>query len=523
MRTRFLTWFPTLVSGALLLAAGCLSADQVELVIVSTEPIAGAPPPEALRVRIIDEQSGDLVVSRTVSSADGSLAGLGALQEGRAYVLALDAFYPAGTCAEDRAVGVSTPFDHRSGGYEVPIQLGCADEFGRTLSQPAEARLAAGLEIALDGTVVLAGGVPRFELRDPAQVTEVVNSIERYDPLTGSFAASGSMVTGRAFPALQAVPQGGVAVFGGTLPGSPPCEATIELIVGAASTAKGSLTHRRCFAGAALLANAERLVVGGGSDSPANRASDFEAYDLEAEVPTEGEIAGRVYRAAPRLVALGDGETVLAIGGVAAISGGPVVEAVHFGSSCPAGASPCTFPIPASTLDQRGLDSAAAARVDCPSGGGTVYITGGISGSNDNTRALDQILCIREEEDPRDMRLVPAGTLPEPRARHEMVAVRGEPARLLVVGGGRTSSITNNLLDDALLIPVDPCSCEPVTPQVLKRLPLPLTGSAVLHQIALLRDGSVLLTGGARIFNDDEGPIRYEALGEAALFVPEIP
>jgi len=46
--------------------------------------------------------------------------------------------------------------------------------------------------------------------------------------------------------------------------------------------------------------------------------------------------------------------------------------------------------------------------------------------------------------------------------------------------------------------------------------------AAVFHQLTTLQDGSVLLVGGARIFNE-EGAVRYQALGEAALFVPEIP
>ena len=192
MRILLLSWSSALWLGAVMLAGGCLSADQVELVVVGTEPIAGAPPPQALRVRIFHVPTGELVVSQTVDSADGTLASLGALRASESYVLALDAFFAAGTCAEDRAIGVSTPFVHQSGDYTVPVQLGCADEFGRTVSQPNEARLAAGLETTADGTVVLAGGVPRFELRPPdlESVTEVIEVIERYDPFGGGFLES---------------------------------------------------------------------------------------------------------------------------------------------------------------------------------------------------------------------------------------------------------------------------------------------------------------------------------------------
>ncbi len=522
MQTTLLSWLSTVWLGVAVLVGGCLSADQIELVIISTEPIAGAPSPQVLRVQIFDTATGEQVVAQTVDSADGPLAGLGMLREGAQYVLTLEALFDAGTCADDRAVGVSTPFVHQTENYSIPIQIGCADEFGRTLSQPKEARLAAGLETAADGTVVLAGGVPRFELREPGQVANVVELVERYHPFAGGFIESGTMLTARAFPALQAVPEGGIAVFGGVLAGSPPCEATIELIVGSASTAKSSLSQRRCFADVALLPNVGRIVVGGGSDTPAVRTSDFEAYDVEVELQTESEIEGLVYRSAPRFVALGNGVTMLAVGGVGATAGRPIVEAVHYGDGCPGNEAPCVFPVPAPGLDQRGLTSMAAAHTECPTGGGTVYITGGISGSGDSSRALDQILCVREEENVSDLRLVRAGTLPEPRARHEMVVVRGPSPRLLIVGGGQATSITDNLLEDALLVPIDPCACVEGSPQVLERIPLPFTGSAVLHQLAPLPDGSVLLVGGARIFNDDGEPIRYEALGEAALFVPEI-
>ncbi len=522
MRAIFLTWLSILL-GAPTLAAGCLSADQVELVIVSTEPVAGAPPPDALQVRIFEVETGQQVVSQTVNSAEGSLAGLGALRTGVTYALAFEAQYASGTCADERAVGVSTPFVHREGGYSIPIQVGCADEFGRTVSQPIEARLAAGLETAVDGTAVLAGGVPNIELRTELEVTEAVPLVERYAPFGGGFTASGNMLTARAFPALQAVPQGGVAVFGGVVPGLPACEATIELIVGSASTATGTLGTPRCFAAAALVPAVSRLVVGGGSNFPAIRLADFEAFDLDAQPLPDTGIEGLVHREAPRFVALGDGQTMLAIGGVDAASGGPVVEAVHFGDGCPQGDGPCTLRVPAAGLDQQGLIATAATYLECPAGGGTVYIAGGITGAGDANRALDQILCIREEADPAEMRVVRAGTLPEPRARHEMVVVRGTSApRLLIVGGGRTTSITSNLLDDALLVPVDPCACVESSPQVLQRIPLPFTGSAIFHQLTTLQDGSVLLVGGARIFND-EGVVRYQALGEAALFVPEIP
>lgn len=518
MRDIFLSWLLL----ASVVAAGCLSADQVELVIVSTEPVAGAPAPDTLRIRIFEVASGEQVVSQTVTSADGNLAGLGALQNGVAYLLAFEARFAAGTCADDRAVGVSMPFVHRAGGYSIPIQVGCADEFGRTTSQPIEPRLAAGLETAIDGTALLVGGTPNLVLRNPPEVTETVGLVERYAPFAGGFTASGDMLTARAYPALQAVPQGGVAVFGGIVPGIPACEATIELIVGSASTAKESLSARRCFADAALLPAVSRLIVGGDSNVPAIRFADFEVFDSEAETSTDERLEGLVYREAPRFVALGDGETMLAVGGVDAASGGPVVEAVHFGSRCPQGGPPCTIPVPAASLDAQGLTFMAASYLECPTGGGTVYITGGITGTGDSSRALDQILCIREDQSLAEMRIVRAGTLPEPRARHEMVVVRGSSARLLIVGGGRTTSITSDLLDDALLVPVDPCACVESSPQVLERIPLPFTGSAVLHQLTTLQDGSALLVGGARIFNE-EGTIRYQALGEAALFVPEIP
>ncbi len=512
------------LGAAVSMSSGCLSADRVELIIVGTEPISGAPPPTLLRVRIVEAETGALVVDNTVQSADGSLAGLGALQAGTSYVLALEALYGSGICADDRAVGASTPFVHRSGSYSIPIQVGCADEFGRTVSQPIEARLAPGLETAADGTAVLAGGTPRVELRtNDVEISEVVELIERYVPFGGGFVASGTMVTARAYPALQAVPEGGVAVFGGVLPGVPPCEATIELIVGGASTAKGPLSFARCIPDATLLPSASRLVVGGFSDAPAQRFSDFASYDLDADAASGEDIAGLVYRRTPRLVALGDGETVVAVGGVQPTLGGPVVEAVHFGDRCPDGLQPpCAFRIPTPGLDPRGLDGMAATYAECPSGGGAVFITGGITGGGDTRRVLDQILCVREQNDLASMVVVQAGTLPEPRSAHEMVVVRGESPRLLLVGGGQTTSVTNDLLEDALLVPVDPCTCAEISPQVLKRIPLPLTGSAVLHRITTLQDGSVLLVGGARIFNDEEGP-RYEALGEAALMIPEIP
>jgi hypothetical protein len=64
MRAIFLTWLSVLL-GASALAAGCLSADQVELVIVSTEPVAGAPAPDAIHVRIFEVETGQPASSPT--------------------------------------------------------------------------------------------------------------------------------------------------------------------------------------------------------------------------------------------------------------------------------------------------------------------------------------------------------------------------------------------------------------------------------------------------------------------------
>lgn len=82
MRTSLLSWLSTAWLGATIFVGGCLSADQIELVIVSTEPISGAPPPQALRVQIFERATGERIVEQTVDAAEGRLAGLGALRHG---------------------------------------------------------------------------------------------------------------------------------------------------------------------------------------------------------------------------------------------------------------------------------------------------------------------------------------------------------------------------------------------------------------------------------------------------------
>ncbi len=144
-----------------------------------------------------------------------------------------------------------------------------------------------------DGRVLVAGG-------DPANnnFNFVLSTAEIYDPGTGTFSPTGSMVTPRAFHAAVLLTDGRVLITGGL--GNAAELATAELYDPKAGTFKetGPMTVTRQYQPATLLDDGRVLIAGGGGDYT-NRAftASAELYDPKTGTfsPTGSMAAARTW------------------------------------------------------------------------------------------------------------------------------------------------------------------------------------------------------------------------------------
>jgi hypothetical protein len=162
------------------------------------------------------------------------------------------------------------------------------------------ARAAAAAAPLPDGRVLIAGG---FGVGNLA-------SAEIYDPVSGTFSATGSLVTARQSTAAAPLPDGRVLVAGGF---GAAALASAELFDPVTSTFSptGSMSVPRFGLSAAVLADG-RVMVAGGSSLPPVRAS-TETYDpaTGSFSPSVSMASARQYPAASRL----PGGRVLVAGG----------------------------------------------------------------------------------------------------------------------------------------------------------------------------------------------------------------
>jgi hypothetical protein len=116
-----------------------------------------------------------------------------------------------------------------------------------------------------DGRVLIAGGDPSNN-----NYSSLIGSAEIYDPKTGTFSATGSLVTTRAFHAATLLADGRVLLAGGQGgPGTPElASAEIYDPKTGTFTATGSMTYPRTliYNAAALLSDGRVLIAGGGGD-----------------------------------------------------------------------------------------------------------------------------------------------------------------------------------------------------------------------------------------------------------------
>ena len=166
-----------------------------------------------------------------------------------------------------------------------------------------------------DRKVLLAGGAKS------GIATDLLGSAELYDPVAGTFTATGSMTAAREWHTATLLPNGMVLITGGSSGSLPSLTAlgSAELYdpVAGTFTATGSMTAARVFHTAILLSTRKVLIVGGFFSNSIEVLPDFfataESYDPgEGTFTAVGSMAGA--RARHTATLLSDGEVLIAGG-----------------------------------------------------------------------------------------------------------------------------------------------------------------------------------------------------------------
>lgn len=503
-------------------ALGCREPATLEVRLHHAESLAVSEVVTELTIEIVAVGRPDAVARRTVTGGDLAraltLIEEVDLEDDRRYQIVARGEAPT-ACRLGRVVGRTPPFVLHEGAASVALMLGCADELAIAPDGPTFGRLAHVLVTDVDGRAVLVGGATRAE---PSETDlgwrELPVVSELWDPSVARFVPGATTFEPRVLPGTLALPDGSIALVGGLTEGSFGCTTSIERLVGSSSVVGGPLALPRCAPAAVYLPAADRaLVVGGAFGSPLDRTTDAELWDATLQTQIAGGLAATSFRGFGRAVPLRDGASaLLAIGNP---GGAPAVEVARLSGEC--GAAVCFEPVAGGPDPARAWSDATATWVSCARGGGAVYLVGGQLQTGDQPQeAIGDAWCFLDVPDDVPA-LYAAGALPAPRSGHVTVALGAAPGaqRLLVIGGSPQGDALP--YSDALLVPVDGCTCAPLEPGSTVAIPVPFVGYPMLSAATILPDSSVLLVGGAR-FSSGTAGISIEATGEAAVFVPDV-
>lgn len=508
-----------MLGAAASLACACADPAAIDISLVTSDRLAPASTFTTLRVRVTEETSDRLVKQGTLTmgalGAPAEVFDADGLDVGARYVVTLVADVSTSVCGLGRAVGRSVAFRHRDGAYVVPVQLGCADELNVTRRQPVIGRDAQALVGMPDGSAFVLGGA-RSGFLVPLRSLDLASEVERYDVATGQFAITASLATARTLPASVALPNGEAAVIGGVLAGITGCANTIEVATSTTTAIVGTLAQTRCLPAAVALPVAERVLVVGG-------ALPIEVYDQTMRSRVGERTPSLALRNLPTAIALSDGQSALVVGGTTAEAptNGPVAELVRVGGAC--GDAGCVSEVTGATLPAEGYREMAATWVSCASGGGAVYVLGGVTGLRDADGAIDAVYCYRDVPGVTGS-LVAAGTLPARRRSAIAKTIRGPGGtqRVLLTGGFDASAMGRTVTParDAATFDVDACTCAPIRAGAaapLRNEDYP--GAPLLFAGAGLADGSVLFVGGVRITSLT---LAIAGTDDSALFMPDV-
>ncbi len=490
------------------LASACEDTRVLDVRLVLPTGLVLTEVVEELTIRVIDGETEQVVAEATVATervgGEDDLLDLGDLQNGHSYVVTISAPVADGSDAcqvRGRVVGLSAPFVHRESSSTVAVQLGCADELVPTRGAPLRARLAHRVVTDGEGNAVIVGGGRTLTVRSGVGedwvYEDMVRTIERYDPTTGSFSEGGDLRETRAFPAALRLEGGEVAVIGGNQTLDPVCWDATEAISPTAIEPRNLLAQPRCFPEAVALDGAV-VVLGGAVLQPENGA---EVLDASLGIRLIDSVSGSPFRVRPAVHTLSDGTSAVVAGGS---DTEPVVQILRLDDGGVASFEDVSGNVPPPTW------GGGSAYVPCEEGGGAVYLVGGL----DQGLETPEAWCYLDR--PGGGSVVEAGELDTERANHVMLAVRG-PAndhRLLVIGGSGGTDVHF----DALLIEVDGCGCGPLGETTI--IPLPEGFIPLHHAATVLDDGSVLIVGGTQLVEESGGDVFFHGAASSALFIP---
>jgi N-acetylneuraminic acid mutarotase len=347
-----------------------------------------------------------------------------------------------------------------------------------------------------DGKVLVAGGIASND------ESEVLDSAELYDPSTGSWSATGSMVTPRAQHTATLLPDGKVLVAGGhcdgrATKGCPAVEdpdgamAAAELYDPSTGkwTVTGSMTTERFLHTATLLANG-KVLVAGAEHAPDRILDTAELYDPNTGKWTVTDSMGTARTQQMASVLLDD--KVLVAGGV-----GPISSTAH------------DLLVSAELYDLRtGKWTATGSLTTARAHGATatllhdghVIVIGG-DGPGDPALASADLY------DPNSGTWTPTGSMVT--ARDQFASTLLADGEVLVVGGFDVPGALDGLLASAELF-------GPTTGRWRDAGAMSVTRFA--HTATLLASGSVLVTGGIIVAGDRPDPT--SATSTAELYDP---
>jgi len=234
------------------------------------------------------------------------------------------------SCRSLRAYGRSAPFDvSEDGGASVEVQMYRVNGFTRTrvdggaCSKLATERAGHTATLLSDGRVLLAGG---FRIIAAGlQATDVLQSAEIFDPVSGTFTSAGNMCDGdvcmpRAFGQAVLLRDGRVLLVGGVdETGNPTASAILFDPKTNGWTAAPSMAHARHGHTATLLGGSTgQVVIVGGVDAEGMVQGDVEVFDRDGfRVVKNGNTALSVPRAFHAATAVGTGnQAVKIVGGI---------------------------------------------------------------------------------------------------------------------------------------------------------------------------------------------------------------
>jgi hypothetical protein len=155
------------------------------------------------------------------------------------------------------------------------IYAPASDTFTPTRATMRHDRFGHAATALADGRVLLLGG-QSWKIGNPS---DTLATAEVYDPKTGIFALTGSLLSARDRPTATRLHDGTVLIAGGTDRGKPPLDAERYDPATGTFHRVGSLSEGRMAHDACLLADGRVLVAGGWSDVQKATTPAVEVYD----------------------------------------------------------------------------------------------------------------------------------------------------------------------------------------------------------------------------------------------------